>query len=779
MVATRALLQDSESSGTDAELRRCVRDLVALSSLPALWIKANPNEIADSVGQLAVSILDADFGCVFLRDPEVEVIHCHQRSTERPIEIARVRAMYRPNARFEIDDGHQHRLRATCVPIGRETGSGLVALSRRPGFPTETEQTLLRVAANQAATAIERWKSEAKVAEQTRVLQRLTMTETALYTFTDRLFRAGSHEEIYHAGLDAIVDILRCDRASILLFDATSKMRFVAWRALSDGYRRAVDGHSPWKPEDQAAAPICIEDIEKAGDLSADLKTVVRTEGIAALSFIPIFAGGRLAGKFMAYYDAPHVFARSEIEAGTAIARQLGFGLERLRADETTRRLASIVDTSDDAIISKNLDGVIQSWNLGAERIFGYQAHEVIGKPVTVLMPPERYDEEPGILARLRRGERIDHYQTVRRRKDGRLIDISLTVSPIRDNTGRIIAASKIARDITEQKRAEAELRDSERRLQELLAAIPAAIYTTDAAGKITYYNEAAVELSGRRPALGTDQWCVTWKMYWPDGTPLPHDQCPMAIALKEDRAVRGKEAVAERPDGTRIPFIPFPTPLHDAAGRLIGAIDMLVDVSERKQAETQQRVLMRELNHRVKNNMQLLQALLFSYIRRTQNPEARRVLEDISNRISAMAAAQRTLYGAGTGSKFNAAEFLEAVCEAAQQSFPPTVKIVREKVSGELDNDNAVPLALILNELLTNAVKHGRNGSGEARIRVGLASGNGGELYVEDDGPGFDLQSVGSQSSGLKLVQLLARQVQGRLEVSSGPATRCTVRFG
>ena len=113
--------------------------------------------------------------------------------------------------------------------------------------------------------------------------------------------------------------------------------------------------------------------------------------------------------------------------------------------------------------------------------------------------------------------------------------------------------------------------------------------------------------------------------MYWPDGTPLPHDQCPMAVALKEDRPIRGKEAIAERPDGTRIPFIPFPTPLHDADGRLIGAINMLVDVSERKQAESQQRLLMRELDHRVKNNMQMLQSLLFTATRQTQTSKRAR----------------------------------------------------------------------------------------------------------------------------------------------------------
>jgi PAS domain S-box-containing protein len=777
MVATRALSEVSDPSEGEAQLRRCVRDLVALSTLPALWIKADASQIADSIGQLAVSILDAEFACVLLRDPAFESVHRHERARGRSIDMGRVWDLYRPNAMFEIDDGNQDRLRATCVPIGRDPRSGIIALSGRADFPTETEQTLLRVAANNAAIAIERSKSEEKAARQSRALQRLSMTETALYTFTDRLFRAEFQHEIYEAALDAIVGILGCDRASILLLDAAGTMRFVAWRALSDEYRRAVDGHSPWKPGDTDASPICIDNVEEAGDVSEELKAVVKAERIAALAFIPVFVGRKIVGKFMAYYDEPHVFDRSEVDACTAIAKQLGFGLERLRAEEDTRRLASIVDNSQDAIISKNLDGIIQTWNRGAERIFGYTAEEVVGKPVTIVMPPERINEEPGILARLRAGERIDHYQTVRRHKDGTLLDISLTVSPIRDKAGHFIAASKIARDISAQKRAEEALRDSERRLQELLAAIPAAIYTTDAEGKITYYNEAAVEFAGRRPVVGGDRWCVSWKLYWPDGTPLPHDQCPMALALRENRPIRGKEAIAERPDGTRIPFIPFPTPLHDAEGNLIGAINMLVDVSERKQAETQQRVLMRELNHRVKNNMQMLQSLLFMASQQTQNSEARAVLGDVSERIAAMAAAQGVLYGASSANNFNAVEFVDAVCQAAQQSFPRSVKIVREVATAELDNDRAMPLALILNELLTNAVKYGGSGGDATQIRVGLANGNGFELYVEDDGPGFDLQSVRDRSSGLKLVQLLVRQLRGQLEVSRQPS-RCTIRF-
>jgi PAS domain S-box-containing protein len=140
--------------------------------------------------------------------------------------------------------------------------------------------------------------------------------------------------------------------------------------------------------------------------------------------------------------------------------------LERVNA--ILGHFKAIVESSDDAIISKDLNGIIQSWNKGAESIFGYTAEEAVGKSVTILIPPEHRDEESGILARVRAGERIDHYETVRRRKDGKLIDISLTVSPIKDPTGRIIGASKIARDITQKKRQETRIRRAHEKLEEV-----------------------------------------------------------------------------------------------------------------------------------------------------------------------------------------------------------------------------------------------------------------------------------------------------------------------
>jgi PAS domain S-box-containing protein len=151
---------------------------------------------------------------------------------------------------------------------------------------------------------------------------------------------------------------------------------------------------------------------------------------------------------------------------------------DRNRASEYEQRLISIITSSDDAILSKDLNGIITSWNRGAEQLFGYTPEETIGKPVTILIPTERRDEEPKILERIRRGERIDHYETIRRRKDGSLVEISLTVSPIKNPEGEIIGASKIARDITERRRAQEQqallLGEMKHRVRNTLATVQA-----------------------------------------------------------------------------------------------------------------------------------------------------------------------------------------------------------------------------------------------------------------------------------------------------------------
>ena len=150
-------------------------------------------------------------------------------------------------------------------------------------------------------------------------------------------------------------------------------------------------------------------------------------------------------------------------------------------SEQRLRWIASIVELSDDVIISKNLDGIIISWNKGAERVFGYTAEEAIGQPITIVIPEDRHDEQRQILTRIRRGERIEHYETVRRRKHGSLIAVSLTVSPVRDAEGKIVGASKIARDITEQRRSQEQIaslaREAEHRSKNVLATVQAAVH--------------------------------------------------------------------------------------------------------------------------------------------------------------------------------------------------------------------------------------------------------------------------------------------------------------
>src|ERR1700731_5173593 len=126
----------------------------------------------------------------------------------------------------------------------------------------------------------------------------------------------------------------------------------------------------------------------------------------------------------------------------------------------------------------------------------------------------------------------------------------------------------------------------SELQFRELLEALPAAVYTIDAEGRITFFNEAAADLWGCRPELGKNDWCGSWRLYWPDGRPMRHDECPMAVALKEARPIHGAEAAAERPDGSRVPFLAYPTPLRDRSGALTGAVNTLIDITERKRNE-------------------------------------------------------------------------------------------------------------------------------------------------------------------------------------------------
>jgi PAS domain S-box-containing protein len=270
----------------------------------------------------------------------------------------------------------------------------------------------------------------------------------------------------------------------------------------------------------------------------------------------------------------------------TGVAQDIS---ERKQAEEVRSLLAEVVASSDDAVVTKTLDGIITSWNRGAQQMFGYTADEVIGQPITMLIPPDHLDEEPGILQRLRRGERIEHYETIRRRKDGALLNVSLSVSPMRDNSGRIVGASKIARDVTHQKRAAEAIRASEMRFRRTADSAPVLIWMADASKACIWFNKAWLEFSNREmeQELGfgwvqnihpedMDRFLQTYSAHF------------------EARTGFKTEYRFRRHDGEWRWVINNAVPLYEAPdGAFTGYIGSCVDVTEFRQAATDREQLL------------------------------------------------------------------------------------------------------------------------------------------------------------------------------------------
>jgi PAS domain S-box-containing protein len=310
--------------------------------------------------------------------------------------------------------------------------------------------------------------------------------------------------------------------------------------------------------------------------------------------------------------------------------------------------------------------------------------------------------------------------------------------------------------NVVQLSQAEATFAERELLYRDLLNALPAAIYTTDASGRLTFYNDAAVAFSGRRPVLGSDEWCVTWKLFWPDGTPLPHDQCPMAMALKRGEPVRGQEAVAERPDGSRVHFIPYPTPFKDASGKVTGAVNMLVDITERKVAEERQRLLSNEVDHRANNLLAVVQAL----VRLADAPTVPELKRSLEGRIKALAHAHVLL----AQSRWTGADLQHLVSEEIAPYMGGSAPRVWQ--SGPvltLEPAVAQSMAMILHELATNAAKHGAL-AGAGRVMIDWQQDDAERLvlrWTEMGGPPVAEPTPCGQ--GRRMIEKAAASLRGR----------------
>jgi PAS domain S-box-containing protein len=500
---------------------------------------------------------------------------------------------------------------------------------------------------------------------------------------------------------------------------------------------------------------------------------------------------------------APIIDERGNVSGVVLVFRDI---TEKRRAEELKEWLAAIVESSDDIIVSKTLDGIITSWNKGAERTLGYTAEEVIGKHVSMLMPPEQLEDTTKILGSIRRGQTVDHYETKRRRKDGTIIDVSLTVSPIRNEEGEIIGASKVGRDITEAKRA-AELKD---RLAAIVESSDDIIVSKTLDGIITSWNKGAERTLGytAEEVIGKHVSMLMPPEQLEDTTKI-------LGKIRRGEKVDHYETKRRRKNGTIIDVSLTVSPIRDASGQIIGASKIGRDITreklieaERLEAERRKDEFLAMLAHELRNPLSAINgaAQLFGKLETEEELEwakevVQRQVRHLARLIDDLLDVSRISRGKISLRKepLN----LSPIVSSAVEAVRPLMEERKHELSISLINGGlrleADPLRLeqIFVNLLTNSAKYTDAGG-----RISLTARHEGTdivIKVQDNGMGitpdlmpriFDLftqgdrtmaRSEGGLGIGLTLVQKLAEMHGGSVTAASegpGKGSEFTVRL-
>lgn len=502
----------------------------------------------------------------------------------------------------------------------------------------------------------------------------------------------------------------------------------------------------------------------------------------AAVLVPPILGFFRLLGQYRGWYSTTmgvlvlvvaHVVVFGALIFVTALP-MAEEARKRSQSEARERRLAAIVESTDDAVVGKSVDGVVETWNAGAEKIFGYAASEIVRRSEARLVPPERVDEDRAMTERVTRGEQVRSYETERVCKDGRRIPVALTLSPIREADGaQIVGVAAIYRDITEQKRSEEEINFRRQLAETISENASSALLLLDAEGHLTYMNRAGEQMTGWRldEARGRVAHDVFhWKH--PDDRPFPIEDCPIVNAFRKLEPVTNHEDVFVRRDGTFFPVVCGIAPI-ERQGRVVGAVLEARDVTEQKRAEDEIRRFQAELEERIRERTRELAAVnedleafsysvshdlraplrgidFFSellekeyadrldedgrdYLRRVRS-ESRRLELLVSDILTLSKAARGDIHRETLDMSAMAREILHGF-QAAEPDRNVDVEVQDHLI---VDADPRL-LRVVLDNLLGNAWKYTRR-TPEAKIRVTAEETEGGPvLGVHDNGAGFD----------------------------------------
>ena len=578
-------------------------------------------------------------------------------------------------------------------------------------------------------------------------------------------------EGIVEAAMDAVIAIDEGQR--IVVFNDTAEQMFGCPardaigspidRFIPERFREAHRGH--------------IRHFDDAGT------TARRTMGASGALW-----GLRANGK-----EFPIEAAISQTRAGaggkklfTVIVRDI---TERKQAEDARFRHAAIVESSDDGIISLDRDGVITGWNAAAQRVYGYTAAEVLGRSVYIIIPPEMREEEAGLFRQVLDGKRVEHYETIRMTKEAKRIDVSFTLSPLRDWTGKIVGASKIARDITLGKLAEAALRESEERFRLIANAAPVMIWMSGPDERWTYVNRPWLEFTGRtlQAELGSGR---AERVHPEDLEPF-QETYSRAFEQRESFQM---EYRLRRHDGEYRWIFDHGVPRFNANGSFAGYIGSVIDVTERKQAEEalssvsrrlieaheeERTWIARELHDDINQRIALLAVSLEGLKQDlpASNGQMSRRFKEVQEQVSDLGIGIQALSHRLHSSKL---EYLglAAACEGFCREFSVQQNVEidfhSQDIPKELPQETALCLFRVLQEALQNAAKH----SGVRQFEVLLkATSNEIQLSVHDSGVGFDVQKAMS-GHGLGFTSMKERMklIDGHLSIDLKPQGGTTI---